>query len=186
MKYCSQCGSSVSHKIPIGDNLPRFVCDRCNTIHYQNPKIIAGCIAEWGDKILLCKRAIEPRHGHWTLPAGFMENNETTHQGAAREAREEANAQVINLSLFTSFSIPHISQVYMMFRGELKDGLASAGDESLEVGLFNEQDIPWKQLAFPVIQETLLLYFEDRKNGGFQVHSGDIVRQDDKIIVSHY
>ncbi len=186
MKYCSHCGSTVSHKVPPGDNLPRFVCDKCQTVHYQNPKIIAGCIPEWNNKVLLCKRAIEPRYGLWTLPAGFMENLETAPQGAAREAIEEANASVINLSLFCTFSIPHISQVYMMFRGELKDGQASAGDESLEVDLFSEENIPWNELAFPVIQETLLLYFKDKKAGKFEVHSGDIVRQKDKIVVSHY
>ncbi|HEX5637563.1 MAG TPA: NUDIX hydrolase, partial [Gammaproteobacteria bacterium] len=125
MKFCSSCGASVSHITPEGDNRPRYVCDACATIHYQNPRIIAGCIAEWQDKILLCRRAIEPRHGLWTLPAGFMENRETTLQGAMREAMEEANARVINTSLFCTFSIPHISQVYMMYRGELLQGYAS-------------------------------------------------------------
>jgi len=186
MKYCSQCGAPVSHKIPQGDNLPRYVCDDCNTVHYQNPKIIAGCIAEWDNKILLCKRAIEPRYGYWTLPAGFMENGETTVEGAAREATEEANATVINMSLYCSFSIPHISQVYLMFRGELEQGHASPGDESLEVALLDEADIPWEQLAFPVMHETLSLYFEDRRKGSFQVHSGDIIRDNNRIIVRHY
>ena len=186
MKYCSQCGAPVSHKIPQGDNLPRFVCDDCNTVHYQNPKIISGCIAEWENRILLCKRAIEPRYGFWTLPAGFMENGETTWQGAEREAIEEANARVLNMSLYCTFSIPHISQVYMMFRGELENGQASPGDESLEVALFEEQQIPWQQLAFPVMHETLALYFADRKQGAFQVHSGDIIRDNNRIIVRHY
>ena len=186
MKYCSQCGSPVSHKIPQGDNLPRFVCDDCNTVHYQNPKIIAGCIAEWDARILLCKRAIDPRYGYWTLPAGFMENGETTSEGAAREATEEANAGVINMSLYCSFSIPHISQVYMMFRGELDQGQASAGAESLEVALLDEQQIPWDRLAFPVMHETLRLYFDDRRQGRFQVHSGDIIRDNNRVIVRHY
>lgn len=186
MKYCSQCGAPVSHKIPQGDNMRRYVCDDCNTVHYQNPKIIAGCIAEWQDRILLCKRAIEPRYGYWTLPAGFMENGETMHQGAAREAVEEANARILDMTLYCSFSIPHISQVYIMFRGVLDQGRASPGDESLEVELFSEQDIPWEELAFPVMRETLKLYFEDRHRGQFQVHSGDIVRDNERIIVRHY
>ena len=148
MKFCSQCGATVSHKIPEGDNLPRYICDHCDTIHYQNPRIIAGCIAEWEDRILLCKRAIEPRYGLWTLPAGFMENRETTAEGAAREAMEEANARLLHLSLFSVFSIPHISQVYMIYRGELEQGLASPGHESLEVDLFQEQDILVGRIKF--------------------------------------
>lgn len=186
MNFCSECGASVTFRIPSGDNLPRYVCDECNTVHYQNPRIITGCIAEWNERILLCKRAIEPRHGFWTLPAGFMENGETVHQGAAREAMEEANATINDMSLFCSFSIPHISQVYMMFRGTLDQGRASPGDESLEVDLFNEQDIPWDELAFPVIRETLKLYHADRRRGSYTVHSGDIIREQQSILVRHY
>lgn len=186
MKFCSQCGATVSHKIPEGDNLPRYICDNCDTIHYQNPRIIAGCIAEWQDTILLCKRAIEPRYGLWTLPAGFMENRETTAEGAAREAMEEANARIQNMSLFSVFSIPHISQVYMMYRGELDQGYASAGHESLEVNLFREQDIPWNELAFPVMRETLKLYYADKKTGRFDTHNGDILRVDDQLIINLY
>lgn len=186
MKFCSQCGATVSHKIPEGDNLPRYICDNCNAIHYQNPRVIAGCIAEWQDSILLCKRAIEPRYGLWTLPAGFMENRETTAEGAAREAMEEANARIQNISLFSVFSIPHISQVYMMYRGDLDQGFASAGQESLEVDLFREQDIPWNELAFPVMRETLKLYFADKKAGRFDTHNGDILRVDDQLIINLY
>ncbi|TNF34780.1 MAG: NUDIX domain-containing protein [Gammaproteobacteria bacterium] len=186
MKFCSQCGATVTHKIPEGDSLPRYVCESCDTIHYQNPRIIAGCIAEWQGSILLCKRAIEPRYGLWTLPAGFMENRETTAEGAAREALEEANANILKLSLFSVFSIPHISQVYMMFRGELDRGQASPGHESLEVGLFQEQDIPWDELAFPVIRETLKLYYADKHSGRFRTHSGDIVRIDDQLMTRFY
>ncbi len=176
MKFCCHCGATVSHRTPEGDHLPRFICDSCDAIHYQNPRIITGCIPEWEDKILLCKRAIEPRQGLWTLPAGFMENNETTLQGAARESFEEANAELLNMSLFCVFNIPHISQVYMMYRGDLKQGRSSPGPESLEVKLYTENEIPWPQLAFPVISETLKLYFADKSSGGFRVHSGDIVR----------
>ncbi len=184
MKFCSQCGATVSHKIPEGDNLPRYICDNCDTIHYQNPRIIAGCVAEWQDRILLCKRAIEPRYGLWTLPAGFMENRETTAEGAAREAMEEANARIQNMSLYSVFSIPHISQVYLMFRGDLDQGLASPGPESLEVDLFHEQDIPWNELAFPVIRETLKLYYADKKAGRFRTHTGDILRVDDQLVIN--
>lgn len=186
LNYCNQCGSTVSHKTPQGDNLPRYICDDCGNIHYQNPRIIAGCIAEWENKILLCRRAIEPRHGLWTLPAGFMENQETTIEGACREAKEEANADVIDNQLFCMFSIPHISQVYMMYRGQLKNGKAHAGPESLEVELFTEQDIPWDELAFPVITETLKIYFSDKLSGNFQTHNGEIIRDNDILTVKHY
>lgn len=182
MKFCSRCGSPVSHKIPEGDNLPRFICDRCDTIHYQNPRIIAGCIPEWQNRILLCKRAIEPRYGLWTLPAGFMENGETTAQGAARESQEEANATLSNMSLFCMFSIPHISQVYVIYRAQLVDGHAHPGAESLETTLFDESSIPWHKMAFPVMTETLKLYYADRKSGQFTVHNGEIVRGPDQAV----
>ncbi len=169
-------------RTPPGDNLPRHVCDRCGTVHYQNPKIVAGCIPEWEGRILLCRRAIEPRYGLWTLPAGFMENSETTAIAAAREAREEANAQLDDLRLYGLFNLPHISQVYIMFRGRLRGGEAHAGEESLEVQLFAEDEIPWQEIAFPVVSETLELYFQDRRAGSFPVHMGDIVRGADRRI----
>ena len=187
MKYCSTCGEQVSQKIPSGDNRLRYVCDTCETIHYQNPRIIAGCIAEHEDKILLCKRAIEPRLGLWTLPAGFMENNETTLQAAARESFEEANANILNMSLYCTYSIPHISQVYMMYRGTLVDGYSAAGEESLETRLYTEAEIPWEELAFPVITETLKLYFIDKRNNTFKARDGEIYRDEtQKIIVKNY
>lgn len=187
LKYCNQCGSSVSHVIPEGDHLPRYVCDSCSNIHYQNPRIIAGCIPEWENKILLCRRAIEPRYGLWTLPAGFMENTETTLQGACREAHEEATVEMLDATLFCLFSIPHISQVYMMYRGSFKEGFAQPGAESLEVKLFDETDIPWDELAFPVIKETLKLYFKDKEKSLFSVHNGEIIRdQDNNLTIKHY
>ena len=186
MNYCSSCGNKVSLLIPKGDNRQRYVCVSCNTIHYQNPKIVTGCIPQWQDKILLCKRAIEPRYGLWTLPAGFMENEETNVQGAARETAEEANAVVENMQLFCVFSIAHINQVYTMYRGDLVAGKASAGEESLEVALLREEEIPWKNLAFQVIQETLRLYYQDRKQGGYRTHYGDIVKQDDNSFIVNY
>lgn len=175
MKFCNQCGDSVVTRVPEGDNLPRFVCDSCDTIHYENPKIVVGCIPEWEDKILLCRRAIEPRHGLWTLPAGFMENHETTLQGAARETLEEANARVEIGELYTLFNLPHINQVYIMFRARLLDLDFSPGSESLEVELFEESDIPWETLAFRTISKTLQHYYQDRRNGRFQFHIGDIM-----------
>lgn len=186
MKYCSACGEKVSHIIPEGDNRHRYVCEKCSTVHYENPKIVTGCIPVWKDKILLCKRAIEPRYGLWTLPAGFMENSETIMQGAARETAEESNAQVENMQLFSVFSIAHINQVYTMYRGDLINGEASPGDESLEVALLNENEIPWKNIAFHVITETLKLYFQDKKQGSFKIHYGDIIKQEDSSFIVNY
>ena len=174
MKFCSQCGQPVTQRIPDGDNMPRFVCDNCNTIHYQNPNIVTGCIPVIGDKILLCKRAIEPRYGLWTLPAGFMENNETLEQGAMRESKEEANANVSLEQLYTVFSLPHINQVYVMYRARLLDKKFAAGIESLEVKLFDESEIPWDELAFRTIYYTLKYFFEDRARGKFQLRSHQI------------
>ena len=174
MDYCSNCGQSVTKKIPQGDNRERYVCTSCDTIHYQNPKNVVGCLLEWHGKILLCKRAIEPRHGYWTLPAGFMENNETTLEGAAREAREEACAEAEELSLFGVYNLPRISQVYLMFYGRLKNGFAEAGEETLEVGLFDEEEIPWDDLAFPVVTESLQRYYERRQQRSTEVYLADI------------
>ncbi len=172
MNFCSHCGSPVSRKVPPGDTLPRFVCDVCQAVHYENPKIVAGCIPEWEDQILLCRRAIEPKYGLWTVPAGFMEQSETAEQAAAREALEEAQADVEITSLFAVFSIPHISQVYMIFRGRMRAPSFGPSAESLEVQLFKHADIPWNSLAFSVIHETLQRYVQDRSRGRFQVHLG--------------
>jgi ADP-ribose pyrophosphatase YjhB (NUDIX family) len=182
MKYCSNCGSPVQQRVPDGDNLPRHVCDNCNIIHYSNPKIVAGAIPVWENRILLCKRAIEPRYGFWTLPAGFMENDETTPEAAARETWEEAGARLNDITLYGVFNLPHINQVYMMFRGDVVKGRAEAGTESLEVALFDESAIPWEELAFPVIKECLELFFQDRKQGHFPVRMGDIVRRPDRSL----
>lgn len=184
MKFCSICGSEVAWHIPEGDNRRRHVCDVCGTIHYSNPKLVVGCIPEWEDKILLCRRGIEPRYGLWTLPAGFMENGETTQQGAARETREEANARVEVGELYTLFNLPHIDQVYLVFRSRLLNLEYGPGSESLDVRLFDESEIPWDEIAFRVIKETLALYYRDRANGGFAQHSGDVVRVDGDI--RHY
>ena len=174
IKYCCHCGSDVVHKVPEGDSLLRAVCERCGHIQYQNPKIVVGCLPVYGERILMCKRAIEPRYGLWTLPAGFMENNESAPEGAAREAMEEANARVEIEDLYTVYSIPHISQVYMMFRAKLLDPNVSPGLESLEVKLVTEDEIPWDQLAFAMVRRTLEHFLQDRKTGVFVPRFGDI------------
>ena len=174
IRFCNSCGSAVTYRVPEGDSLPRAVCDACGHIEYENPKIVVGCLPEFGERILICKRAIEPRYGLWTLPAGFMENSETAEEGAAREALEEANARVQIGELYTLYSLPHISQVYMMFRATLLDDDVSPGIESLEVALVTEAEIPWGQLAFTMVRRTLEHFFEDRRTGIYLPRSGDI------------
>ena len=178
MKFCGQCGASLERRIPAGDNRERLVCTACAAVHYQNPKIVAGCIVEWEDCVLLCKRAIEPRYGLWTLPGGFMENGDTAVEAAMRETMEEASARVDVIGLHTVLSIPHANQVYLMFRARLLEPAFSATHESLEVALIEESAVPWQQLAFPTILHTLRFYFADRNAGHFSVHVGDIVRVD--------
>lgn len=175
MKYCSTCGHTVSLRIPAGDSLPRHVCDHCGTIHYLNPKIVVGALAEWEDKILMCRRAIEPRYGFWTLPAGFMENGETTAEGAQRETIEEAGARVELGGMFSLINVPQISQVHIIYRARLLDLDFGPGEESLETVLMTEKDIPWDDLAFRTIALTLRHYFEDRRRGAYAFHALDIV-----------
>ncbi|TVQ86973.1 MAG: NUDIX domain-containing protein [Chromatiaceae bacterium] len=176
MNFCCHCGAPVQVAVPPGDNLPRHICSACGSIHYQNPKLVVGSIPEWEDRILLCRRAIEPRLGRWTLPAGFMENGETLQQGAARETLEEAQARIVVGDLYSLFNLPHISQVYVLFRSRLLDLDFGPGAESLEVRLLREEEIPWDELAFAVIRESLHLYFRDRAAGRFRLHCGDIIR----------
>jgi len=170
MNYCSHCGATVTLCIPAGDSLPRYVCPACGTIHYQNPKLIVGAIPEWEDRILLCRRAIEPRHGFWTLPSGFMENRETTAEAAARETLEEACARVEVSDLFALIDVPHISQVHLVYRARLLDLDFAPGEESLEVRLFREEDIPWDTIAFRSITMSLRLYYADRTMGRYGFH----------------
>ncbi len=180
MKFCSACASPVSLLIPAGDNRQRFVCEQCGMIHYSNPNNVCGTILTWQKKILLCKRAIEPRYGLWTLPAGFMENGETITEAAARESLEEANARSEQLDLFGVFSLPHISQVYLMFIGELLNGQASAGEETLETRLFGVDEIPWQELAFPVIGHSLQLFIEQGgQHTPGKVHTATALRHPD-------
>lgn len=177
MKYCSQCAGPVDRKVPPGDNLPRWVCEHCGAIFYENPKIVAGCLPRWEDRTLLCRRAIEPRYGKWTVPAGFMENGETIAQAAARETLEESLAKVRIDRLYSVISIPYISQVYMLFLGDLADTGFGPSQESLEVRLFREDEIPWNELAFPSVSMALRWYFEDRPGGEFPLHVADIERR---------
>ncbi len=177
INFCSQCGERVEQKIPQGETLYRAVCPSCHTIHYQNPKVVAGCIPEWEDKILLCRRAIEPRLGFWTFPTGFMELGESTEEAAARETLEEAKARVSIQTLYALFSLPHVSQVYVVYRALLQNLDYGPGEESLEVQLMPIEAIPWDQLAFPVIRETLQRYAKDRSHTEFQSHFGAIPRQ---------
>ena len=174
MKFCSACGALVARKIPTGEDRERWVCTVCNTIHYQNPRMVVGCIIEEQGKLLLCKRAIEPRYGYWTVPAGFLELGESTVQGAIRETYEEANARVEIDSLYALYNIPHSSQVYMLFRARLLDANIKAGAETLEVRLLAEAEIPWDDIAFASIRNALTHYYADRKAGEFKFHMGTI------------
>jgi ADP-ribose pyrophosphatase YjhB (NUDIX family) len=159
MKYCSHCATELEFRIPAGDNRQRFVCPSCDTIFYQNPRIVAGTLPVFDNKVLLCRRAIEPRKGFWTLPAGFMENGESTEEAALRETMEEAGAAVELISLFSAVTVPMIDQVHIFFLASMPSARFSAGEESLEVALFDEQNIPWKELAFPTVSQTLRRYF---------------------------
>jgi len=174
MNFCSHCGAPVTFRVPEGDNRPRYLCERCGTIHYQNPRMVVGCLPEWDNKILLCRRAIEPRHGYWTLPAGFMENGETTAEGAVRETLEEAGARVEVIDLYSMINVPQINQVYLLFRAKLLDLDFHPGEESLDVALFGEEEIPWREIAFRTVHKTLELYFQDRRLGHYRLHVGDI------------
>ncbi len=168
MKFCSQCGSrEIQFIIPSGDNRPRHCCPICKEIHYQNPRMICGTIPTYDNKILLCKRAIEPQKGFWTLPAGFMENGETTEEAAIRETREEAEADIKIEGIYTIFNLPHINQVYFFFRGEVKDGIYGVGIESLDSQLFSPEEIPWDELAFRTVKRSIELFLEDKPKGNF-------------------
>ncbi len=174
--YCSSCGKPTVIVTPLGDDRLRQVCPSCNTIHYENPKVVVGCIPQWKDKILLCRRAIEPRYAKWTLPAGFLEIGETVAEGAKRETLEEACAGVDDLVAYALYNLSFIGQIYIMFRGRLINNDYKPGHESLSVDLFNENEIPWDDLAFPVVEKTLKKYFTSRKTGEFNFFIGDISR----------
>ena len=164
MSYCLKCGHLAERKIPEGDHNVRLVCPNCDYIHYENPKIICGALVVHEDKVLLCRRAIEPRYGYWTLPAGFMEIGETIAAGAVRETIEEAAANALNPQLYCIYDIPAIGQIYMLYLSRLKDGKFGTGPESLECALFTESEIPWEDIAFEAVHRTLKHYFSDRRH----------------------
>jgi ADP-ribose pyrophosphatase YjhB (NUDIX family) len=174
IKHCRVCGSTTTYRIPSDDNRERAVCDSCGEIHYENPLNVVGTVPVWGEQVLLCRRNIEPRFGMWTLPAGFMELAESTAQGALRETIEEAGAQVEMQGLFTLLNVVRVGQVHMYYRARMLSTELNPGPETIEARLFNEQDIPWAELAFRTVRETLQHFFADRRQGHFGLHVGDI------------
>jgi ADP-ribose pyrophosphatase YjhB (NUDIX family) len=177
MNYCPNCGQPVELRVPPGDHLPRHVCIACSSVHYHNPKIVVGCVPEHAGRILLCRRAIEPRQGFWTIPAGFMENDETMQQGAARESWEEALARVEIGSLLAVVHVLHAQQVHVMFRARLPRPEFGIGPESLEVDLFEPGRIPWTDLAFPSVRYALERYLDDLAAGSESLHFTAIDRR---------
>jgi ADP-ribose pyrophosphatase YjhB (NUDIX family) len=177
MNFCAQCGAAVRLRVPEGDHLPRYVCEACGTIHYQNPLLVVGCVPEHEDRILLCRRAIEPRRGYWTIPAGFLENRETLQEGAARECREEALAEVQIGSLLAVVHVLHAQQVHVFFRATLPEARFGAGAESLDVQLLRVEDIPWIDIAFPSTEFALRRFLEDRAAGREQHHFTTVERR---------
>lgn len=176
MKFCSQCGGPVRLAIPADDDRPRHICTVCGTIHYQNPKLVVGTIPIWNDRILICRRNIDPRKGYWTLPAGYLENGESTADGARRETLEETGSRVSRLIPFLMVDIVYINQIYLMFRANLQAPDFHPTAESTEVMLVRESEIPWADIAFPVIEKTLRHYFRDRAAGRFEFRTDTIDR----------
>jgi ADP-ribose pyrophosphatase YjhB (NUDIX family) len=174
IRHCKTCGSATRYAVPADDNRERAMCAGCGAVHYENPLNVVGTLPVWGDQVLLCRRAIEPRRGLWTLPAGFMELGETTEQGALRETDEEAGARVELEGLYTLLNVVRVGQVHLFYRARLLDTDFAPGPESLEVQLFAEEDVPWEELAFRTVKETLTRYFSDRRKGQFGVHCADI------------
>lgn len=173
-KFCSQCGTPLSRHIPPDDNRLRDVCDNCGAVHYQNPRNVVGVLPVWEGKILLCRRAIEPRYDKWTLPAGFMELGETTAQGAMRETQEEAGAQIELGPLYTVIDVPHAEQVHFFYLARVLSEELFPGPESLEAAFFSIEDIPWRELSFRTVITTLEHYLADVKTGVFPIHHYDI------------
>lgn len=183
MKFCSACGQPVVRRIPQGDHLPRHVCTACDTVHYENPRIIAGCIPEWQGRLLLCRRAIEPRRGFWTIPAGFLENGESVQDAAVREAAEEALAHIEIGSLLSVVNVLRVHQVHLTFCARLLDTNFGVGEESLEVALYDERDLPWLEIAFLSVEFALRRYLEDRHAQTERLHFHDIDYQPGNILL---
>jgi ADP-ribose pyrophosphatase YjhB (NUDIX family) len=174
LNFCSKCGGTIYKRIPEGDDRPRHVCASCGTVHYKNPKLVVGCIVEWQDKILMCRRAIAPKIGKWTLPAGYLESAESVAQGALRETWEEARAHVDIIEPYALFNLTFVDQIYFIFRAKLMNLDFSPGPESQAVDLMSQADIPWNEMAFEVIDEILQRYFKDKSKGRFNFQMGDI------------
>jgi ADP-ribose pyrophosphatase YjhB (NUDIX family) len=175
IQHCKHCGTAVSYRLPDdGDTRERAICPACHTVHYENPLNVVGTLPIWEDKVLLCKRNIEPRLGKWTLPAGFMELGETVAQGAARETDEEAGAQIELLDLYTLMNVVRVGQVHFFFRAQLLSTRFNPGHETQEARLFSESEIPWDDIAFRTVRETLKCYFDDRQRGRYPLHQVDI------------
>jgi len=177
VKYCNQCGSEGTYRIPRGDDRPRFICDSCQTIHYQNPKLVVGCIPLWEDRVLMCRRAIQPRYGKWTIPAGFLEIGETVEEGAMRETYEESGATVEIIKPYALYNLSFIGQVYLIFLSRLVDSNFRMGYESREVRLLEEDEIAWDELAFPVIRKVLQQYFKDTSKKIYNFYMDDITQE---------
>ena len=174
LNFCSVCAHAIAVRVPDGDNRPRACCDHCGAIHYVNPRVVVGTLPVWGDQVLLCRRAIEPRRNYWTLPAGFLEVDESTPAGAIRETDEEAGAHITLGPLFTMLDVVHVHQVHVFYRATLLDTDFAPGEESLEVQLFHEADIPWDELAFRTVSTTLRHFFADRARGHYELHTAAI------------
>ncbi len=175
IKHCRNCGTVVVYRLPDdGDTKQRAVCPACHTVHYENPLNVVGTVPYFGTRVLLCKRNIEPRWGKWTLPAGFMELNETTAEGALRETDEEAGASIELEGLFTVMNVARVGQVHLFYRARLLNDQFAPGHETIEARLFEEAEIPWDEIAFRTVRETLEQYFADRRSGHFGIHSIDI------------
>jgi ADP-ribose pyrophosphatase YjhB (NUDIX family) len=174
IQHCRVCGSRAEYRTPPDDNRERATCTACGEIHYENPLNVVGTVPVWGDQVLLCRRNIEPRHGMWTLPAGFMELGETTAEGALRETIEEAGAHVQMGSLFSVLNVVRVGQVHLFYRAQMLDTHLDPGPETIEARLFREDEVPWDLLAFRTVRQTLELFFEDRRRGHFGVHTQDI------------
>jgi len=177
-RFCCYCGSPTGTRIPDGDHLPRRICPACAAVHYENPRIVVGCVPEADDgRILICLRAIEPRRGWWTVPAGFMENGETLRAGAARECHEEALAQVEVGELLALVDIPEAHQVHVFFRAKLTSAVFGAGPESLDAKLVQPREIPWEDLAFPSTRFALESFMQDRESGTSLPHQTTLARR---------
>lgn len=174
IKHCKVCGGVVVYAVPADDNRERATCTVCAAIHYENPINVVGTVPAWDDQVLLCRRNIEPRYGFWTLPAGFMEMGETAAEGAVRETVEEAGAHIELQDLFTVLNVVRVGQLHLYYRARLLDTDFNPGPETIEARLFTEEQIPWDELAFRTVRETLRRYFEDRRQGRFSVHTADI------------